>query len=1102
MSFIPILNEKSCKLPNDINLSSDCLTAKKLSNEGQTFYSCFSCKSSDIVKVTNHLGKMDCLRQENELVLCLEATEDEHGNRQCIKCKSDFQFKYSDLYNKNICDDKCDKFSFLKLGLCHKCDDKYYGNPGCLLEEGCNYKSNNDELDCKTCKNGYFNKEYGQCFSCSKENYACNKCHFNSTKGFECDECIDGYLLNQKKLCVPNTCEEYPEISPGCIICRENIAIKLQNKCEACKPGYLKAKDGSCIYCKARNNGGPACDICEYIKDENGKETDDIKCKYCPEGNILSSDGKCYNCRDELGIGCLSCSFIKNDETQNEKLECTECINNYNLSPDKHCIHYQSYYKLIPHCKQYYYEPISNKKFSEIRPDGNINTHLKSFGNNLENNPSSSNKKGIIVIEYEYEEEEEYFDQYEFKINSFCISCKKGYFLNNGICENENVSILDCSFFSILSNSKEKYYNCKDFCENKQFSKNIYNLGFFLKIIPNSIITDYADDIIEYLNSIYNFNITNISDLYNEEYTQEIIDLDKLVYKYGLNNEYLNYLDDNAKSILYNLYLCLNNSGSGLKYEPKNLKKCKRSLYIESNDSYLCVECISGYSIDVETNLCKQSIKINMSLHPGISNCYIENLGTNQNPLYSCKNCFNSDNVLVDAENGTKFCEKKKYELEGCLKATANTSYLNTQYNCSECEIGYIPYYSRFFKRKICQYIYEDIIKFKEFDSEAFNDDVEYMNSTNNSCSDKFFTPDGERCYTCNNREVGMVGCKGSCTFSKKRNNVIECEEGKCKTGYLEKTKGVCEPCDTVNVGCIECHYDNNYLKDFVGFRRSRRFVCDTCEEGYLKTEDGTCHNCTELGFYNCERCKRDEKNDNDLICYQCSEGYFLADDGKCIKCYEDKKNIDCYLCSEGYLLADDETCIKCFGNQVRGISNTCINCGDVEEGGIEGCKSCENLNDSIICKECKYGFLLLENNETCLKISQNKELEKFINCEKLSLENNKLYCSKCIENYVLLYENNELMCVSTNFITTPKSHLNKFCQKFTNLGIENKPKYSCEKCNEFYSLTEYYYYYSDNTHFGFNYTYKLNSSFTKITYEDNNTAFCDIIINQIYFFI
>ena len=71
-----------------------------------------------------------------------------------------------------------------------------------------------------------------------------------------------------------------------------------------------------------------------------------------------------------------------------------------------------------------------------------------------------------------------------------------------------------------------------------------------------------------------------------------------------------------------------------------------------------------------------------------------------------------------------------------------------------------------------------------------------------------------------------MVGCKGTCEFNLKRNISLKCEEGMCKTGYIEKTKGVCEPCDTINDGCIECHYEDNYFNGYYGFKRKRRFCC------------------------------------------------------------------------------------------------------------------------------------------------------------------------------------------------------------------------------------------------------------------------------------
>ena len=64
------------------------------------------------------------------------------------------------------------------------------------------------------------------------------------------------------------------------------------------------------LYCKSRNNGGPACSLCEYEKNENGTELDNIICKYCPKNAVLSKDNKCYYCDEELGKGCNMSIFL------------------------------------------------------------------------------------------------------------------------------------------------------------------------------------------------------------------------------------------------------------------------------------------------------------------------------------------------------------------------------------------------------------------------------------------------------------------------------------------------------------------------------------------------------------------------------------------------------------------------------------------------------------------------------------------------------------------------------------------------------------------------------------------------------------------------
>jgi len=210
----------------------------------------------------------------------------------------------------------------------------------------------------------------------------------------------------------------------------------------------------------------------------------------------------------------------------------------------------------------------------------------------------------------------------------------------------------------------------------------------------------------------------------------------------------------------------------------------------------------------------------------------------------------------------------------------------------------------------------------KELPENAY-DGVEYDTKIDNNgkCGmEQAFTPNGIYCYACNNKYVGMSGCLGSCSYSLNRNNIIECE-GKCSSGYIETSKGVCEFCNETNLGCISCHYDSAYYKGYTGFRRKRRFVCEDCEDGFKLGKDGICHHCSELGFTNCERC---HEENNEFECIRCNDGYFLSNIGNCIKCGD---------------------------NKVQSINNNCVYCNDTDEGGIEGCEKCISDNGNSIVK-------------------------------------------------------------------------------------------------------------------------------------------------------
>ena len=180
------------------------------------------------------------------------------------------------------------------------------------------------------------------------------------------------------------------------------------------------------------------------------------------------------------------------------------------------------------------------------------------------------------------------------------------------------------------------------------------------------------------------------------------------------------------------------------------------------------------------TQTCKQSIKISFKEKSGLSNCFTKNIGTKQNPIYSSDRYYSPFDLLVYSESGINFCltspdesyednsKNNIYELEGCTEATVDTTYLTNLYNCIDCKLGNIPYNSKYFKRKICQNIYENIIRIKDFDSEAFIG-VEKVSLVNGTCfGKKLFTPDNKTRYTCNNRAMEWSDIKAHVHFQEK----------------------------------------------------------------------------------------------------------------------------------------------------------------------------------------------------------------------------------------------------------------------------------------------------------------------------------------------
>ena len=701
-NYTLIEDDAVCKLSSIINLNETCERAIRLENGD---YSCTKCRKGNYTLMTRYNNTNDCYPGRKELINCDEGNEDIDGTSLCRNCKYHYPLIWNEKYNQYVCDNKCAPDYFFNYHYdekwdfkgCFKCDDQNGGGQiGCNSTLGCHQNSADEHFYCQQCKDGYFKYNW-QCLPCSSKDGNCTHCHYDTTENkFKCDKCKEKFYVNKETyLCDIITYDEYPEITPGCILPINNYTLyKENNTCFRCKDGFFKTKDESCIYCKARKNGGPKCKECQYILDAHGIETNKINCKICPEGNIFTPRGKCYNCFDEVGAGCKECTI------ENEEIFCNVCENDYEMNDEGFCTF----------------------KFDE--QDNNCLIY------NYSNNAITSKRR---LIE-----------------KPRCLICHDGYYAVEGICESLSLKI--CSLKSI--HEKSIYNECKKFCEMMYYS-----------------FVDYKENNEEIKNIIQN-NISLVS------------------------------LEEDIIDIIENGNLCINNIDENIE-----LRKCIEIEYTSSK-KYKCSKCINGYKLDSSNNQCVQIKEI-------------EEKNTSK------KECNN--NTIEIEEDGFTFCEEPIGELEGCSNGTkADTQYLKTKYNCYNCSLNYMPFFSSFYNRTICLGAVappqENEKKLAEDAYKGIDKDTSIENGT---CSIKnTFTPDGKNCYLCKNKDVGMPGCDGSCTYSLFRNNIIECD-GNCSLGFVETSKGVCESCQDVNKGCSNCSiFENKIRNGKSGFQGKTGFKC------------------------------------------------------------------------------------------------------------------------------------------------------------------------------------------------------------------------------------------------------------------------------------
>ena len=994
--FIPVITDKSCTEKFD-----NCLEAER-KEEG---ISCSKCSENYalIEDVSNHLKT--CRARDDYLVYCLEGKL-ENGIYSCTKCVNNSQLV------ENKC--SCNSDSFSKdTNWCYKCNDFKQGNPGCDESFGCTYYSANQELDCNKCKEGYFEATQGQCLLCSSLSPNCYACQYNNVnEALTCDNCINNiYRLNEENKCELNECEEYSEISPGCIICKEKLEeYKTNKKCQRCKYGYFKTKDEKCIYCNSEKNGGHACSECQYEKDKNGKDTDNIICKECYPSNsyfgylfedyydkddrynsnqiLLSSQGKCYDCQVLFSDKCNKCDITKNKEGK-ESLQCVSCIEGYYLSSEGICLSFNSLLPEILNCRSAIYS------LGEIEYSLNIEEW-------------EGERRPFYYFEPDIEENKNIFVQTLItsgmkKISFKCKECFGNSFLSmEGNCE--ELTFDKCSFNSIFKNFDQLKKPCSRFCE--------YSYNNKVEVVPISSNNKYY-----YLGELENY-------MYDE-----------FIENFGKNN--------NIKS-------CLSNTGEDEEYAPEAVKHCIYAFYYQNNNTYKCVECQRGYYL--VDNICSYQKNKN-------EECIIENIGNEILPIYSCRNnYYNRTNyTLIKYENNnTEFVETKG-DLEGCAEAVANTTFKNSKYNCTKCTFMYVPYYNKFYDRIICQSVKNKIKRENDISLDLFYENKNKINSTNGQCEKEYlFTIDGKYCFRCDDETIGMPGCKGGCDFSLYRNRILKCK-GECKEGYIESSEGICSSCNSISKGCHECHYENEYPDNYKGPKRKRRFVCDYCEDGFMQSLSGECLDCENLGLNNCSKCELSPTNLNNYICTQCLQGFFVNVSGECDKCdithFKGKSKNKCFKC-DNTLEGGIENCLYC---ESHGDKTVCKECAegyilsttdniclpitknkDVQK--FINCLSLIKKNNQYECEKCKEEFSLINinNKNECVYIKTlfDPRFKASYSNDFYTKNNGEVN----VNDFYMFVENDYIYNRYKNYYP---------CQEAENLGTEDNPLYSCKKCYE-----------------------------------------------------
>ena len=263
---------KDCSENYHLDMNNICTNVEKCIKT--LFGSCIECEDGYYY---NKLNKT-CMESKDQFLNCKYSCDNEED--KCCECKDDFY-----LYeNDSLCYDNTQKKEFIKCAKvdnlnekCIQCVEGYYlsiDDNRCCRVNNCRKVQN--ENKCMICDNFYcLDVKKRKCVDNDYLNDINDKiyisCNRTNKEGTACEQCINGYELNEKGYCVDkNICEEKED--GKCLKCKDIISENGYQYCANEIFGCLESSKKNCLRCDNLN------DLYECTECKKGYRKDNHEC--------------------------------------------------------------------------------------------------------------------------------------------------------------------------------------------------------------------------------------------------------------------------------------------------------------------------------------------------------------------------------------------------------------------------------------------------------------------------------------------------------------------------------------------------------------------------------------------------------------------------------------------------------------------------------------------------------------------------------------------------------------------------------------------------------------------------------------------------------